>query len=142
MAKQVHNVKVELGRSIRIENIRPKARETKFYYAIQVHPHNNDTGECLLFTEKELDKCPVVDITWDLECGVLYPYTEGCFDGYLVKTLEYGAKYDEWFIVVRKITKRKIERARKRMKNNPEDATVIENNTVLSALKWIFSTKK
>ena len=142
MARQIYNVEVKLGRSIRIANINPKPRETNFYYAIQVQEYKKDSEpECLLFTEKEIEKCPVVDTTGPMEDGILYKFVSGNFDGYLIKTLEYGAKYDEWYIVVRKISKRKIERARKRMKCNPEDVTSINGSTLLSTLNWLVLHK-
>ena len=142
MAKQIYNVEVKLGRSIRIANINPKPRETNFYYAIQVRGcKKNSEPECLLFTEKEIEKCPVVDITAPMEDGILYKVASGNFDGYLLKTLEYGAKYDEWYIVVRKISKRKVEQARKRMKRNPEDATTLNGSTLLNTLKWLVLHK-
>ncbi len=126
MAKLIDNVEVKLGRAIRVHNTEIKHRlEATYYYALQVEDQNSKNERCLLFTEKELEGCPVVDfgLCDTMIAGRLYPYSDNQSEGYLIKTLAYSANRKEWYIIVRRITKRKIELAEKRANNNPEDLT-------------------
>nr|DAG42799.1 MAG TPA: hypothetical protein [Bacteriophage sp.] len=123
MAELIDNVEVKLGRAIRVKNLDPHKGEAEFYIALQVEDLNSKNERCILFTEHELNLCPVLDITWDLVPGRLYPYADNQYTGYIVKTLTYSTKLNEWFVVVRRITQHRLERAEERAMQNQEDLT-------------------
>ena len=123
MAKLIDDVEVKLGRAIRVCNLNPKRGESNTYIAIQVEDLDSKNERCILFTEYELSLCPILDITWDLVPGRLYPYSDNQYTGYIVKTLTYSQKRDEWYVVVRRITKKRLETADQRAIKNPEDLT-------------------
>ena len=123
MAEMIDNVEVKLGRAIRVKNLYPSKGEAKVYIALQVEDLNGKNERCVLFTEHELGLCPVLDITWDLVPGRLYPYSDNQCNGYIVKTLIYNTKRDEWYIVVRRITAKRLSIAEDRAMENPEDLT-------------------
>ena len=123
MAELIDNVEVKLGRAIRVKNLDPRNGETDFYIALQVEDLDGDNERCVLFTEHELELCPVLDITWDLVPGRLYPYSDNQYSGYIVKTFTYSAKRDEWYVVVRRITAKRLEVADERAMKNTEDLT-------------------
>lgn len=123
MAELIDNVEVKLGRAIRVKNLDPRNGETDFYIALQVEDLDGNNERCVLFTEHELELCPVLDITWDLVPGRLYPYSDNQYSGYIVKTFTYSAKRDEWYVVVRRITAKRLEVADERAMKNPEDLT-------------------
>lgn len=113
--------KVKMGRLFLVENKKRKSLENAQYYAIQVEAVDGGNEECLLFTEKEWNTLPIVDTKLELVDGRLYPFTDGGFTGYLVKTTE--KREDDWFIVVRKLSERKYLVAQERARKNPEDLT-------------------
>lgn len=123
MAELIDNVEVKLGRAIRVKNLDPKKEEAEVYIALQVEDLNGKNERCVLFTEHELELCPVLDISWDLVPGRLYPYSDNQYNGYIVKTLIYSVKRDEWYVVVRRITQRRLDIAENRAEKNPEDLT-------------------
>ena len=123
MAELIDNVEVKLGRAIRVRNLNPKKGEVDFYIAIQVEDLDGKNERCILFTEHELELCPVLDITWDLVPGRLYPYADNQYSGYIVKTFTYSARRNEWYVVVRRITIARLLRAEERAEKNPEDLT-------------------
>ena len=123
MAEMIDNVEVKLGRAIRVKNLDPQHGEAEVYVALQVEDLNGKNERCVLFTEHELDLCPVLDITWDLVPGRLYPYADNQYGGYIVKTFTYSAKRDEWYTVVRRITAARLQHAEERAEKNPEDLT-------------------
>lgn len=123
MAQLLDNVDVKLGRAIRVKNLNPRNREAEVYIALQVEDVDSSNERCVLFTEHELDLCPVLDVSWDLVPGRLYPYSDNQYSGYIVKTLTYSSKRDEWYIVVRRITAKRLEVADERAMKNPEDLT-------------------
>lgn len=112
---------VKLGRIFCVENKKRKLLECEKYYAIQVEALDGNNEECLLFTEKEWNTLPIVDTKLKLVDGRLYPFTDGGFTGYLVKTTE--KRKESWFIVVRKLSERKYLAAQRRSRRNPEDLT-------------------
>ena len=123
MAQLLDNVDVKLGRAIRVKNLNPRNREAEVYIALQVEDVDSSNERCVLFTEHELDLCPVLDVSWDLVPGRLYPYSDNQYSGYIVKTLTYSSKRDEWYVVVRRITAKRLEVADERAMKNPEDLT-------------------
>lgn len=123
MAELIDNVEVKLGRAIRVKNLDPRKGEAEVYIALQVEDLNGKNERCVLFTEHELDLCPVLDITWDLVPGRLYPYADNQYTGYIVKTFTYSKTRDEWYIVVRRISTHRLEVADERAMKNPEDLT-------------------
>lgn len=123
MAELIDNVEVKLGRAICVKNLDPRKGEAKIYIALQVEDLNGKNERCVLFTEHELDLCPVLDITWDLVPGRLYPYADNQYTGYIVKTLIYSKTRDEWYVVVRRISTHRLEVADDRAMKNPEDLT-------------------
>ena len=123
MAEMIDNVEVKLGRAIRVRNLDPRHGETEVYVALQVEDLDGNNERCVLFTERELELCPVLDISWDLVPGRLYPYADNQYEGYIVKTFIYSAKRDEWYIVVRRITAKRLSIAEDRAMKNPEDLT-------------------
>lgn len=123
MAEMIDNVEVKLGRAIRVKNLDPQHGEAEVYVALQVEDLNGKNERCVLFTEHELDLCPVLDITWDLVPGRLYPYADNQYSGYIVKTFTYSARRDEWYVVVRRITAARLQHAEERAEKNPEDLT-------------------
>lgn len=123
MTKMIDNVEVKLGRAIRVRNLNPRDGEAEVYVALQVEDLNGKNERCVLFTEHELELCPVLDITWDLVPGRLYPYSDNQYSGYIVKTFTYSAKRDEWYVVVRRITAARLQHAEERAEKNPEDLT-------------------
>ena len=123
MAEMIDNVEVKLGRAIRVKNLDPKHGEAEVYVALQVEDLDGKNERCVLFTEHELELCPVLDITWDLVPGRLYPYADNQYEGYIVKTFTYSAKRDEWYTVVRRITAKRLAAAEDRAMKNPEDIT-------------------
>lgn len=123
MAELIDNVEVKLGRAIRVKNLDPKKQEAEHYIAIQVEDLNGKNERCILFTDKELDRCPVLDITWDLVPGRLYPYADNQYTGFIMKTFCYSRTRDEWYIVVRRISACKLMIAEERAEKNPEDLT-------------------
>lgn len=123
MAELIDNVEVKLGRAIRVRNLDPRHGETEVYVALQVEDLDGNNERCILFTERELELCPVLDISWDLVPGRLYPYADNQYEGYIVKTFIYSTKRDEWYIVVRRITAKRLSTAEDRAMKNPEDLT-------------------
>ena len=123
MAELIDNVEVKLGRAIRVRNLDPRHGETDVYVALQVEDLDGNNERCVLFTERELELCPVLDISWDLVPGRLYPYADNQYEGYIVKTFIYSTKRDEWYIVVRRITAKRLSIAEDRAMKNPEDLT-------------------
>lgn len=123
MTQLLDNVDVKLGRAIRVKNLNPRNREAEVYIALQVEDVDSSNERCVLFTEHELDLCPVLDVSWDLVPGRLYPYSDNQYSGYIVKTLTYSSKRDEWYVVVRRITAKRLEVADERAMKNPEDLT-------------------
>ena len=123
MAKMIDNVEVKLGRTIRVKNLNSRNREADIYIALQVEDLDGKNERCILFTQRELELCKVVDISWDLVPGRLYPYADNQYEGYIVKTFMYNSKRDEWYIVVRRITAKRLEIAEDRAMKNPEDLT-------------------
>ena len=123
MAELIDNVEVKLGRAIRVRNLDPRHGETEVYVALQVEDLDGNNERCVLFTERELELCPVLDISWDLVPGRLYPYADNQYEGYIVKTFIYSTKRDEWYIVVRRITAKRLSIAEDRAMKNPEDLT-------------------
>lgn len=123
MAEMIDNVEVKLGRAIRVKNLDPQHGEAEVYVALQVENLNGKNERCVLFTEYELELCPVLDITWDLVPGRLYPYADNQYRGYIVKTFTYSARRDEWYVVVRRITVARLLHAEERAEKNPEDLT-------------------
>lgn len=123
MAELIDNVEVKLGRAIRVRNLDPRKGEAENYIALQVEDLDGENERCILFTEHELDLCPVLDITWDLVPGRLYPYADNQYTGYIVKTFTYSKTRDEWYIVVRRISTHRLEVADERAMKNPEDLT-------------------
>lgn len=123
MAEMIDDVEVKLGRAIRVKNLDPRKGEAEVYIALQVEDLNGKNERCILFTEHELNLCPVLDITWDLVPGRLYPYADNQYTGYIVKTFTYSKTRDEWYIVVRRISTHRLEVADERAMKNPEDLT-------------------
>ena len=123
MAEMIDDVEVKLGRAIRVKNLDPKHGEAEVYIALQVEDLDSKNERCVLFTEYELELCPVLDISWDLVPGRLYPYSDNQYSGYIVKTFTYSAKRDEWYVVVRRITAVRLQHAEERAEKNPEDLT-------------------
>lgn len=123
MAEMIDNVEVKLGRAIRVRNLDPRKGEAENYIALQVEDLDGKNERCILFTEHELELCPVLDITWDLVPGRLYPYADNQYEGYIVKTFTYSKKRNEWFTVVRRITTNRLKMADERAMKNPEDLT-------------------
>lgn len=123
MAEMIDEVEVKLGRAIRVKNLDPRKGEAEVYIALQVEDLNGKNERCILFTERELELCPVLDITWDLVPGRLYPYADNQYTGYIVKTLIYSKTRDEWYVVVRRISTHRLEVADERAMKNPEDLT-------------------
>lgn len=123
MAELIDNVEVKLGRAIRVKNLDPRKGEEEVYIALQVEDLNGKNERCVLFTEHELELCPVLDISWDLVPGRLYPYADNQYEGYIVKTFTYSKKRNEWFTVVRRITTNRLKMADERAMKNPEDLT-------------------
>ena len=121
MAELIDNVEVKLGRAIRVRNLDPRHGETEVYVVLQVEDLDGNNERCVLFTERELELCPVLDISWDLVPGRLYPYADNQYEGYIVKTFIYSTKRDEWYIVVRRITAKRLSIAEDRAMKNPED---------------------
>lgn len=120
---KIDNVTVKLGRAIRVKNTDPRIGEADTYIALQVEDLDGKNERCILFTEHELNICPVLDITWDLIPGRLYPYSDNQYSGYIVKTLTFSSKKNEWYVVVRRITAKRLEIAEDRAMKNPEDLT-------------------
>ena len=112
---------VKLGRLFVVENKKRKSSENARYCAIQVEDFEGGNEECLLFTEKEWNTLPIVDTKLELVEGRLYPFTDGGFTGYLVKTTEQRGEI--WYVVVRKLTMKKYLSAQERARKNPEDLT-------------------
>lgn len=112
---------IKMGRIFVVANRNPKKLEAIQYMAIQVEDFNGRNEQCLLFTEKEWNGLPIIDTKLNLKRGRLYPFNESDFEGFLIKTEE--KKDDEWYVVVRKISKSKCELAQNRAKKNPEDLT-------------------
>lgn len=113
--------KVKLGRVFIVANRDKKAAACAQYHALQVESNDGGGEECLLFTAKELESLPVVDTGLNLRDGRLYPFSDGAFHGYIVRTTEkYG---DRWLAVIRKLSMRRYLHARERSGRNPEDVT-------------------
>lgn len=123
MAKLIDDVRVTLGRCIRVENQNRKKLENDCYVAIQVKELNG-REHCTLFTQKQLDRCSIVGMDTPLELGYLYPFAQGRFQGYLLKTHIYSTRLNQFFIVTRKISQRQLDIAEERAAKNPEDLTV------------------
>ena len=115
------NDDVKLGRLFLVENKKRNNRENLNYYAIQVEAVDGKDEECLLFTEKELNSLPIVDSKIKLVDGRLYPFSDGNFHGYLLKTTEKRENF--WSIVIRKLSMKKYINAHERAQKNPEDIT-------------------
>ena len=123
MAKLIDDIRVTLGRCIRVENQNKRDLECDNYVAIQVKELNG-REHCLLFTQKQLERCSIVDMNKPLELGYLYPFGQGRFCGYLLKTHIYSERTKQFFIVTRKISCKQLAIAEQRAMKNPEDLTV------------------
>ena len=123
MAEMLYDVVVKMGRAIRVKNLNPKHNEADVYIAIHVEDKDGKNEHCILFTEKEFEKCPVVDVSWEMEPGRLYPYFDEQWEGFFIKTYTYSVKRNEWYTVVKRITNRRLVNAEHRAKKNPEDLT-------------------
>lgn len=117
----VHDVSVKMGRVVEVFNTQSHPAANKSYLQIKCEDYTGKSEIYVMFTKKELDKCPIVDTKLDLITGRCYDYVTFRFDGYIVKLEEYNESMKRWFIVTRLITKRRLEHARLRKERNLED---------------------
>lgn len=123
MAELLIDEPVKMGYVIPVKNTKRKRAEAHQYQSLQIENIAGKEERCVLFTLVELDSCLIVDITWELKPGRLYPYYHGRFDGYMVQLMEYDAEDKEFYKVVRLISISKLTVADQRAKRQPEDNT-------------------
>lgn len=120
MAKQIDDVKVTLGKKIRVANQDQKSNENEIYIAIQVEDESGDNERCLLFTEAELDAIETVKFNFaydNMKPGRLYCANLDKKDTYLVKL------DDDSNNSLYRVSPSQLKAAEERAKRNPEDLT-------------------
>ena len=120
MAKQIDDVKVTLGKKIRVANQDQKSNENEIYVAIQVEDESGDNERCLLFTESELNAIETVKFNFayeNMKPGRLYSANLDKKDTYLVK-LDDNSNNSLY-----RVSPSQLKAAEERAKRNPEDLT-------------------
>lgn len=115
------NVKVILGRMIRVQNLNKRSTQNNVYIAIQVQDEDGQNERCLLFTEIELADTKQIYSSFlmkNLITGRLYKFQIGKSIIYIMKIIN---RSNQEKII--RLTKGKLLKAQFRAQKNKEDLT-------------------
>jgi len=121
------NQEVYVGYCVLVENTARKFGENSRYVCVKMKAVGS-SSQSYMFTEHELEKCPLIDLSkecFDPRDGELYPFTFGNLEGYLVTLYTWANNVKRQVKHTCFITQRKLDLAKKRDDKNPEDRTVL-----------------
>jgi hypothetical protein len=124
MAEQLDDVKVKMGRLLRVMNAEKRLGETKWFYALHIEALDGGSEEAIIVLDSEVKDLPEVKLQTgsSLKSGRLYPFSFGKkLNGYLVQVLHYEVESTLWIEKVHFITEKKLKLMRYRASRNLQD---------------------